>query len=91
MMVNQEIVSFLSAAIECSIYLAPNEPGLAYDELIEVASRVGYQRGQVEDALRYRQDTIECRGGRTILSSHRMVFTIIFTTRKSRTIGHSKD
>lgn len=50
---NQEIISFLKAALECSVFVAPLEPGLTYDELIEVGKGAGYQQGEIGDALRF--------------------------------------
>jgi len=47
----RRIVGFLKAALECSIYLAPTEPGLTYDELLEAGGRVGFQRGEMADAM----------------------------------------
>ena len=48
---NNEIVSLLRAAIECSIFLNPKRPGLTYNELMEVGRRTGYQDGEIGDAL----------------------------------------
>jgi hypothetical protein len=48
---NQQLISFLKAAIECSVYVAPLEPGLTHEELIEVGERAGYQQGEIGDAL----------------------------------------
>jgi len=50
---NQEIISFLKAALECSVFVAPLESGLTYEELIEVGKRAGYQQGEIDDALRF--------------------------------------
>lgn len=50
---NQEIVSLLKSALECSVYLSPRDPGLTYEELIEVAKRAGYLDGEINDALRH--------------------------------------
>jgi hypothetical protein len=47
---NQEIVELLKAALECSIFLDPTNPGLTYPELLEVGQRAGYQAGEVQDA-----------------------------------------
>jgi hypothetical protein len=47
----QEIDAFVAAAIECSVYVAPLEPGLSHSELIEVCKRVNLQAGEVGDAL----------------------------------------
>jgi hypothetical protein len=50
---NQEIVHLFKAAVECSIFLNPVEPGLTYGELREIGQRAGYQAGEINDALRY--------------------------------------
>jgi hypothetical protein len=50
---NQEIINFLKAALECSIFLDPTSPGLSYDEILEVGRRVGWQAGEISDALPY--------------------------------------
>jgi hypothetical protein len=48
---SQEVVAFIRAALECSVYVAPLKPGLSYDELVEVSKRAGFQEGEVGDAL----------------------------------------
>lgn len=50
-MTNQEIISLLNAAAECSVFISPTDPGLTYDELKEVGSRLGMQDGEFHDAL----------------------------------------
>jgi hypothetical protein len=45
------LVGFFKACIECSIYIAPTDPGLTHQELFEVGSRVGHQQGEMSDAL----------------------------------------
>ncbi len=45
------VVAFVRAALECSIYLAPTEPGLTHAELVEIGRRLGYQVGELNDAL----------------------------------------
>lgn len=47
----QRLVRFFKACIECSIYIAPTDPGLTYQELLEAGSRAGYQQGEMNDAL----------------------------------------
>ena len=47
----QRIVALLKAALESSIYHAPTEAGLIYEELLEVGSRVGLQPGEIGDAM----------------------------------------
>jgi hypothetical protein len=49
---NQEIVSLLNAALECSIFLSPTDIGLSYDELLELGRRAAYQEGEIGDAAR---------------------------------------
>jgi hypothetical protein len=49
---NREIGLLLNAAIECSIYVSPRDPGLTDQELVEIAKRAGYLDGEVNDALR---------------------------------------
>jgi len=48
---NQKIVSFLQMALECSILVDPLDPGLTYQELVEIGKRVGYLDGEINDAL----------------------------------------
>ena len=52
MMRQQEVQQFLTAALECSVYVAPKDPGLTHAELFEAGGRVGYQEGELGDALR---------------------------------------
>jgi hypothetical protein len=47
---NQEIINLLKAAVECSVFLNPTEPGLSYQEILEVGKRAGFQDGEVGDA-----------------------------------------
>lgn len=49
----QQVVAFVRTALECSVYHAPTEPGLTHPELIEVGRRLGYQLGEINDALRH--------------------------------------
>ncbi len=51
LMRRQEITKFLNAALECSIYLCPRDPGLSHEELIEIGKRVGYDAGEIFDTL----------------------------------------
>jgi hypothetical protein len=51
--VNQELVLFLKAALDCSIFVAPEDAGLTYDELIEIGKRADYQAGEIGDTLRF--------------------------------------
>jgi hypothetical protein len=46
-----EIKKFLNAAMECSVYHAPTEPGLTWQELAEAGKRAGYAEGETHDAI----------------------------------------
>jgi hypothetical protein len=48
---DQKVVAFIRAALECSVYLSPCDPGLTTDELFEIGRRAGYQTGELGDAL----------------------------------------
>lgn len=50
---NQEVVSFLKNALECSVLIDPVDPGLTFQELVEICKRVGFQEGEINDALPY--------------------------------------
>jgi hypothetical protein len=50
-MTQQEVVAFIRAALECSIYHSPTQPGLTYDEIVEIGGRVGLQPGEIGDAV----------------------------------------
>jgi hypothetical protein len=50
-MTQQEVIGFIRAALECSIYHSPTQPGLTYDEILEIGSRVGLQAGEIGDAV----------------------------------------
>lgn len=50
---HQEIIAFLQAALECSVYLSPREPGLTAAELFEAGKRVGFLDGEIGDSLRH--------------------------------------
>lgn len=48
---NQDIISLFKAALECSVFLSPLEPGLTFDELRELGRRAGYQPGEINDVV----------------------------------------
>ncbi len=66
----QDVVRKLQTAIEASIMLAPTEFGLTRDELVEIGSRMGLGRGEVDDALRWPGAFVHAAGGRLSLSPH---------------------
>ena len=49
----KELVSFLKAALECSVYLSPLDYGLTFQELMEIGSRAPqqFERGEISDML----------------------------------------
>ncbi|MFZ0692876.1 MAG: hypothetical protein WAN51_01780 [Alphaproteobacteria bacterium] len=47
----QQIKQYLLTAYECSLYLAPREPGLTFEEVYEIGQRAGLQKGEIRDAL----------------------------------------
>ncbi len=49
----QEVQQLLNAALECSVFFAPREPGLTYQELTEFGQRFGLQQGEIGDAMRH--------------------------------------
>jgi hypothetical protein len=49
-MTPQEVTGFVKAALECSVYVAPNDPGLTFEEILEVGKRVGLEAGEIGDA-----------------------------------------
>jgi hypothetical protein len=65
---DQEIISFLKMALECSVLVEPLDPGLTFGELCEVAKRVGYQDGEINDAMLH-TEADNSRNGKLIPSS----------------------
>lgn len=53
----QEVIRFIQAALECSVYLSPKEPGLTYDEILELGKQAGFQPGEIGDALPHAADS----------------------------------
>jgi hypothetical protein len=47
----QEIESFIRAAVECSVFVAPLEPGLTHGEMLELGKRVELLEGELGDAI----------------------------------------
>lgn len=49
----QPVTRFLQAALECSIYVSPTEPGLIYEELVEAGKQAEFLPGEINDAIPY--------------------------------------
>ncbi len=47
----QQVKAVLAAALECSYYVAPETPGLTYEELLATGARIGLQQGEMNDVL----------------------------------------
>ena len=47
----QQVISLMEAALECSVYLAPTDPGLTHEGLKEAATRLGLRPGEMDDAF----------------------------------------
>jgi hypothetical protein len=78
---NQEIVTFLKAALECSVYVDPLEPGLTYDELVEAGKRVGYQHGEIGDNVRFA--TTQYFGNKKLLPDRSTTTSWVFFQREN--------
>ena len=46
-----KVDDFLAAALECSIYVSPTEPGLTQQEVVEACLQAGYKQGETNDAI----------------------------------------
>ena len=46
-----EVLDFVKSAVECSVFLAPTDTGLSYDEIVEAAKQAGYLQGEIGDAF----------------------------------------
>jgi len=77
---NQEIITFLKAALECSVFRAPTDPGLSYEEILEVGKRVGWQPGEIGDALQYA--TTQFFGSKRLLPDSNTVASWVFLSRE---------
>lgn len=76
----QEVTGFLQVALECSIYLAPREPGLTHDEIHEAGKRAGFQAGEIGDALpTVTTQYFGSRANRLLPNEHMVVMLAIFT------------
>jgi hypothetical protein len=76
----QRLVSFLKACLECSIYLDPTDPGLTFDELLEVGRGANLQAGEISDALAQIGDLRHgMRGSRLLSPSSDTALWLIFT------------
>jgi hypothetical protein len=54
------LTAFLRACLECSIVIAPTDPGLTLAELLEAGRGGGYQAGEISDVL---SEVVDPQGG----------------------------
>lgn len=47
----QRVTEFVKIALECSVYVAPAEPGLSHSELYEAGKVLGFYEGELNTAL----------------------------------------
>jgi hypothetical protein len=52
-MMNNETLRLLGAALEASVYIAPTDYGLSYEELLQVGARMGLKPGEIGDSLQH--------------------------------------
>lgn len=71
------LIAFLKACLECSIYAAPTDPGLTFEEMLEAGRSIGLQPGEISDALP--QVTDVYRGPRLMPHSNDCVMWLIFS------------
>jgi hypothetical protein len=46
-----ELKQLIKDALECSVYVAPTASGLSWSELTEIAKQLGYEQGEISDAI----------------------------------------
>ena len=51
-MLNDQLQHLLSEALMASVFVRPLEPGLTYEEILEVGRRAGHQDGTIGDAMK---------------------------------------
>lgn len=77
MLIDQKIISFLKAALECSIYICPLSPGLEYVELLQAAKDADFFEGEIHDAIP-QAVTLYWGGNPKILPSQADLVTLSF-------------
>lgn len=71
------LIGFLKSCIECSIYIAPTDFGLTFDELVEVGRNAGLLPGEISDAMP-QVTTAYGAGGRLMPHPNDTVLWLIF-------------
>jgi len=65
----REVVAFLEAALECSVYVSPLDPGLTDREVLEVGLRAGLLEAELRDAISETSARRHSRTGRLMPES----------------------
>ncbi len=47
----EQVKIYIREALECSVFVSPRQPGLTFDEIGEIGARLGYQPGEIGDAM----------------------------------------
>jgi hypothetical protein len=69
----QEVIRFIQAAMECSVYIAPTEPGLTYEEIVEACAAAGFKAGEINDA--FQRSNCRSVGSRRLVPSLNSMIT----------------
>lgn len=77
---NQEIISFLRAALECSVFVDPIDPGLSYEEILEVGKRANYLPGEIGDEMKL--VTTQFMGSSRLLPDSNTMVSWVFFNRE---------
>lgn len=51
MTLHLRVVDFMKMALECSVYVKPQQPGLTRHELFEIGRSIDFQKGEITDAI----------------------------------------
>ena len=78
--IHQDVTRFLKAALECSIYVEPTDPGLTYAELVEAASRADFREGEINDAILHVTTPYSGGGNNKLLPDKNDIVTLSFFT-----------
>jgi hypothetical protein len=54
-----KLEKLVTTAVDCSVFVCPTDPGLTFVEIIEVGKRLGFEEGELKDAIRHAEQTKE--------------------------------
>ncbi|WP_083469136.1 hypothetical protein [Methylobacterium variabile] len=70
---DRAIVQILDEALMCSVFVNPRDPGLSYQEILEIGSRFDFMAGEISDAAREVLDNYG-KGDKFIPKPHAFMF-----------------